>query len=141
MASFYLDTSVLLSAYLPDVHSSKVLSFLSKHKGFALSMWNDLEFRGALGLHVRQGLITQQQAERVLARYQRDRQRNVYMLVELSSQHFQAALDSFLSFASPLKSADALHVGVSRVEKLKLVTLDEKQAKVARQVKVKVVVP
>jgi predicted nucleic acid-binding protein len=141
MASFYLDTSVLLSAYLPDIHSSKVLSFLSKNKGFAVSMWNDLEFRGAIGLHVRQELITQSQAERVLTRYQRDRQRNVYTLVEFSNQHFQAALDSFLSFAFPLKSADALHVGIAQVEKLKLVTLDENQAKAGRQVKVKSVMP
>jgi predicted nucleic acid-binding protein len=50
-------------------------------------------------------------------------------------------LDSFLSFASPLKSADALHIGIARVEKLKLVTLDEKQAKAGRQVKVKSVIP
>ncbi len=131
MANFYLDTSVLLSAYLPDVHSPKVLAFLAKHSGFAVSLWSDLEFRGALGLLVRQKLITSQQAGRVLAQYQRDRGRGSYTLIELTGKHFQAAFDSFLSFETPLKSADALHVGVAKTEKLKLVTLDNKQAKVA----------
>jgi predicted nucleic acid-binding protein len=138
---FYLDTSVLISSYLPDVHTAKVLAFLGKNSGFAVSYWSDLEFRGALGVLVRQKLITAEQAEQVLEQYQTHRKDGSYSLVELTSKHFQAALDSFPSFEAPLKSADALHVGIARVEKLKLVTLDEKQARVASQVKVKCIQP
>ncbi len=134
-AKFYLDTSVLISSYLPDSHTPKVLMFLSKHSGFAVSLWSDLEFRGALGVLVRQKLITEQQAELVLEQYRAHRKDGIYSLIELTSKHFQAALDSFLSFEAPLKSADALHVGIASLEKLKLVTLDEKQAKVALQTK------
>jgi predicted nucleic acid-binding protein len=121
-----------MSAYLPDIHTPKVLTFLAKQKGLALSLWTDIEFRGALGVLVRQGLIDSQQADRVLKRYQLDRQQNVYYLIEITPKHFQGALDSFGLFLSPLKSADALHVGIARVEGLKLVTLDEKQAKSAK---------
>lgn len=138
-AKFYLDTSVLMSSYLPDVHTSKALVFLGKNSGFAVSLWSDLEFRGALGVLVRQKLITVDQAEQVLEQYQTHRTNGVYTLIELTAKHYQAALDSFPSFEAPLKSADALHVGVAKIEKLKLVTLDEKQAKVAVQVKVKCV--
>jgi predicted nucleic acid-binding protein len=135
-AKFYLDTSVIVSAYLPDIHTSKVLTFLGKQQNCAVSLWGDLEFRGALGVLVRQKVIAAQQAEQVLKHYQSHRQAGVYVVTELNAKHYQAALDSFPSFEAPLKSADALHVGIAKFEKLTLVTLDDKQAKVAKQVKV-----
>ena len=127
----YLDTSVVVSVFLPDVHSSRVAAWLrTLAEAPTLSHWTVTEFSSAAAIQERMGQIDRDQ--RMLA------ERDLYAWLLALEQtpvlraDFELARDLVSYGPSKLRAPDALHVAIARRIGAPLATLDVGMLNAAR---------
>ena len=120
----YLDTCVLLAVLLPEVHSERATRFLQDATDpLAISPWTGTEVHSALGLKVRTGSLTRDQADRVLQTFDQELAPALVMqeLLPVDFRHADACLRGW---TTNLRAADALHLAVAAGRGACLCSLD-----------------
>jgi predicted nucleic acid-binding protein len=136
----YVDTSVLVALYLPEAKSNDVGRWYSSCKDALVSAaWCVSEFASALSIKQRTGQIDATVARQAWQQFERMCAGDLQLLpVEHATFHRAAILA--LDVKSGLRSGDALHLASALDANVKnMATLDELQAKNAKQLKLNVV--
>lgn len=119
----YLDTSVVVSAFLPDVHSIRVLSWLRSISGpLMVSQWTLTEFSSAAAGQERRRQITRD--ERAVAERGFDGWLLAIEQAPLLRADFELARDLIRTGQTQVRAPDALHFAVARRLGARLATLD-----------------
>lgn len=113
----YLDTCVLLAVLTPEAHSAMAVAFLQQAStALAISAWSVTELHSALGLKVRTGALSLEQAEAVLEGFERSLA-PALLVLEVEPQDFRNA-------DACLRGADALHLAIASGRGATLCSLD-----------------
>jgi predicted nucleic acid-binding protein len=139
----YLDTSVLVSLFVREVHSAPVRAWFGGQVPDTLcsSLWTRTELAAALGAKVRSGLLAAQNARAVLAVYDNLTRRSVTILVPMPAD-FALATRLVENFESSLRAPDALHLAIAQNNGVTdLATGDKVLAEAAAAVGLNPVVP
>jgi hypothetical protein len=127
----YLDTSVVVSVFLPDVHSGRVLAWLGGlSDGPALSTWTVTEFSSAAAGQERVKQIAPDQ--RLLAEQHFDAWLLTVEQTPVLRADFELARDLIRRGRTRLGAPDALHLAVARRLGARLASLDAVMADAAR---------
>ena len=126
----YADSSVVVSAFLADVHTPRVLAWLAAaREATTLSIWTVTEFSSAAARQERMSRITRD------ARLEAERNFDAWLsAVEpapVLRGDFEYARDLLRLGPTRLRAADALHVAVARRLGARLATLDAAMAEAA----------
>jgi predicted nucleic acid-binding protein len=121
----YLDTSVLMSLFVTDAHTSLALAFIDRSPDGLTSLWALVEFSSALRLRQRIGQLSPDEVGRIESTMDRWVSRGPEPAAPLAEDHL-AARRMLRSVNAPLRAADALHLAVSRRLETTLVTFDRK---------------
>jgi len=134
--ALYLDTSVLVSAFVQDDHSEWAAALLISRADAVVSRWAEAEFSSALGLRVRSGGIAARKRGEIEAEFDGWRVgRDECRLDDLDFVRCRALLRD----GARLRTPDALHLAVVLRHGFDLATLDKELATAARSSGVKVV--
>jgi predicted nucleic acid-binding protein len=120
----YLDTGVLLAVLIPETHSTAASRFLEQATApLAISPWSGTELHSALGLKVRTGGLTLEQAEAVLEGFERSLAPTLVML-EVGPQDFRNPDACLRGWSTALRAGDALHLAIAAGRGATLCSLD-----------------
>jgi predicted nucleic acid-binding protein len=134
--ALYLDTSVLVSAFVQDEHSEWAAALLIRRADVVVSRWVEAEFSSALGLRVRSGAMKADKRDQIEAEFDGWRLgRDECRLDDLDFVRCRALLRDGLRLRTP----DALHLAVVLRHGFDLATLDKELAAAARLKGVEVV--
>lgn len=137
MALIYLDTSVILSLHIVDVHTAKVTDIMQKsHSKFAVSPWVRAEAASALGIMVRRkdiGAALAREAFEDIQALCNDAQ-----TLPVTAAAYEMATNWMLDFDLGLRGGDALHAAIAKLHKAQLFTCDKQLIKVGKPLGFKV---
>lgn len=119
----YLDASVVVSTFLSDVHTSRVIGWLSTvSEAPTLSHWTATEFSSAATGQERMGRITRDR--RLVAEQNFDGWLLAIEQAPVISVDFALARDFLRRGIPRLRAGDALHLAVARRLGARVATLD-----------------
>lgn len=125
----YLDTSVVVSLFLQDQHTSLADQWLDTRPRITLSPWTATEFTSALSLAQRLGRVTA--VERSILETKFDAWlASLSSVVAVEFEDFTTARELMLRHPL-LRAGDALHLAVAHREALVLATFDQRLADAA----------
>ncbi len=127
----YLDTSVIVPFYLPEILSETVEQLFRTEIQLGLSQLVEVELFSALSRRVRMGQISQVDAQSIVERFRADRLAGFYTLLSIEPVHFNLAQGWISRFDTTLRTLDALHLAIAAANNLRLVTADEALGKSA----------
>ena len=134
--SLYLDTSVLVSCYLPEPQSEAVLKLLEQHSSELLvSQLAEVEFCSALAMRRRASKLTEQQEASISQLFQKHLQNGQYTKTYLTEETYQLAKQLLMSTSLKLRTLDALHLALSQQLEAELFTADIELANAAAYIK------
>ncbi|MFN7127959.1 MAG: type II toxin-antitoxin system VapC family toxin [Brevundimonas sp.] len=134
--ALYLDTSVLVSAFVQDEHSEWAAALLIRRTDVVVSRWAEAEFSSALGLRVRSGAMKAEKRDQIEAEFDGWRVgRDECRLDDLDFVTCRALLRD----GTRLRTPDALHLAVVLRHGFDLATLDKELAAAAKLKGVEVV--
>lgn len=134
--ALYLDTSVLVSAFVQDDHSEWAAALLIRRNDVVISRWAEAEFTSALGLRVRSNALKMDKRNEIEAEFDGWRVgRDECRLDDLDFARCRALLRD----GARLRTPDALHLAVVLRHGFDLATLDKELATAARSSGVEVV--
>ena len=120
--SVYLDASVVVSTFVDDSHSDRVLEWLALQDRIVLSAWTVAEFSSALSHYVRTKRATA--SERATLEGEFDRWlASVRMVLPVTPEDFETARELLRAHVE-LRTPDALHLAIAKNRQLTLATLD-----------------
>ena len=90
-----------------------------------ISQLVEVEMFSALSRRVRMGEISQEDARKIVERFQADVDSGFYACIPLQPIHYQLARDWISRFETPLRTLDALHLAIAALHDLCLVTADK----------------
>lgn len=125
----YLDTSILVSAFVEDDHSDRVAVFLTGRRDLVVSSWAEAEFSSALGVRTRSGALSNDdraEAEDVFDGWLAGQ--TACRLDELDIIRSRTLLRD----GARLRTPDALHLAVVLRHGYGLATLDHDLGRAAR---------
>lgn len=132
-----LDTSVLVAAFTPDVHSQAAEGLLDLPEQFLVSDWAAAEFSAAIRIKVRQGIVREDRLGAVETAFD-DWTRALGGRQRLSPQDAIEARAMIVRQAE-LRAPDALHIVIAARLSARLATFDERQGDAAARESVPVV--
>ncbi len=134
--ALYLDTSVLVSAFVQDDHSEWAAALLIRRHDVVISRWAEAEFTSAMGLRVRSGAMKTEKRDQIEAEFDGWRVgREECRLDDLDFVRCRTLLRDEVRLRTP----DALHLAVVLRHGFELATLDKELAAAARLTGVEVV--
>jgi hypothetical protein len=129
----YADASVVVSVFLADVHTGRVLAWLSAtREALILSHWTVTEFSSAAARQERIGQISQDR--RQLAEQNLDAWLSAVERTQVLRADFEFARDLIRRGPTRIRAADALHVAIARRLGARVATFDAVMADAARDV-------
>lgn len=133
----YLDTSVLVSVYVPEKHSDEILNLLktSKEK-FSISRLTETEFFSALALKKRNKELSQSDINSITRLFHQHLSQLIYEKVHITDAVFETAIHFLTLYKTHLRTLDALHLACASNINAKLITADKILAKSAEQLDV-----
>lgn len=125
----YVDTSVWLALLTHETGTLRVDQWFGSNVEPLMSAdWTLTEFHSAIAIKIRTGQMTAEQAEEVLALFERLSVGGL-TLVPVSRTAYRAAADLIDDYHQGLRGADALHLAVAQELGLqRFATLDRNQA-------------
>ena len=122
---FYVDTSAIVAAIVPEKSTSRVQAWLSGQPGgeLAISGWVIAEVSSALAIKVRIGTLTLEERASALAVWRRLRDES-FEIEPVAPSHFEMAAHFADQHEIGLRAADALHLAIASARGLVLATLD-----------------
>ena len=133
----YIDTSVLVAYYCPELISEVVERFLQHIKSPTISSLTEVELVSAIARKVREKELPVGDGNRIINKYLSHRQDAIFLLISVTEAHFHAAFNMLSKFSPPLKTLDALHLSVAMVNDLVIVTTDRQLKNAAKRLGVK----
>jgi len=127
--AIYLDTSVLVSAFVEDDHSDAVAAFLADAPDVIISRWAEAEFSSALGVRCRARTLDdgqKREAETIFDGWQSGQTR---LRVD---DHDLILCRRLIREGGQLRTPDALHLALVVRHGHALATLDQQLARAAR---------
>ena len=134
--ALYLDTSVLVSAFVQDDHSEWAAALLIRRTDVVVSRWAETEFSSALGLRVRSGALKADKRAQIEDLF--DGWRIGRGECSMDDQDFSRCR-LLLRQGVRLRTPDALHLAVVLRHGCDMATLDKDLAAAARLEGVEVV--
>lgn len=135
---FYLDTSVIVAYYCPELLSEKAEDFLTAHTRPAISTLTELEMFSAVSRKVREGGLTRKTGNQIIAKFLGHVEGHFYKYFPVEPHHYRLARNWIGLFATKLKTLDALHLAIASSEGLTLITADYELQESARSLKLDV---
>jgi predicted nucleic acid-binding protein len=134
----YVDTSLLLPVYVPEVNSELANSVVKGAEDLLVSDLTVAEFLVGLARKVKLGTLSQELATQVQEAFKRHMAEGHLRRVAVVSSHSEAA--GQLASTSPLilRSLDAIHLAVAVEHKATIATLDGRLSAAARAMDVKI---
>jgi predicted nucleic acid-binding protein len=128
----YLDTSAVVPYYVPENLSNIVERLLQQQEDQPIiSQLVEVELFSALSRRVRMSELSRNDALAITELFKNHINEGLYRLVLLENQHYHLARDWIARFDLPLRTLDALHLAVSSINNLYLVTADDRLAQSA----------
>ena len=134
--SLYVDTSVLAAFYCRESGSARAEKALRGDKPLALSNIVKLELASAVAKKVRTGDFDESFARQILSLFHSHLRDDYFEIVPADDNDVALADEWICSFATPLRTLDALHLAIAFNRGLELLTADKVLAKSARALKV-----
>lgn len=136
--TLYLDTSVLVSAFVEDDHSDRAAAFLVRHADVAVSRWGQAEFSSALALLSRTGDLDDEERRAIETTFDGwiERQQKC-PLDEADVNRCRRLIQDGVRLRTP----DALHLALVLRRGYGLATFDRDLARAAELSGVEVVIP
>ena len=134
----YLDTSVVVSLLLNDVHSAAVRRWFERRRrdAFAISDWTRVEFASAVARLERMGDLDETQAEAARAVFRNEIESTMDVL-RLGREDFGLAVDLLAVRGTELRAGDALHLAIIHNAGLPgFETLDKELARAAKSLRI-----
>lgn len=125
----YLDTSVVLSYYLPDALSDAAQAIYRDRRGLVLSDWTDLETTSVIARLARARSLQPGDARATLKLLRAHVEAGLYRRIATGQEHVENARRLIADLAVPLRAPDALHATLARAHGLTLVTGDRQLAR------------
>jgi uncharacterized protein len=128
----YLDTSVLVPLYVEENASEAVASLVTSSDAPPIvSNWAEAEFVAAITGRERQGRLTSDKSNYILAAFDRGLP-SFARRVEMSPEDVRVAARLVRPIAPKLRVPDAIHIAICLRLDLKLLSSDDDQLKAAR---------
>ncbi len=108
----YLDTSYIIKIYVNEPGSPRVLKLVQAHPGRAACLHGRAEFWAAIHRHVREGNLTQPQADAVRRLFESDERNGLWHWLPMDEDVVKRACAVFEKLPANVfvRSADALHL-------------------------------
>lgn len=135
--SIYLDTSVLVSIYVPEKHSKSILNLLTNSKErFCVSRLVETEFFSALAIKKRTKELSQSDINSITVLFHHHMSQLIYEKVYITDAVYDTAIYFLTLYKTQLRTLDALHLACAANINAKLITADKVLAKSAEQLQV-----
>ncbi len=121
----YVDTSVLVAYYCPEYSSEVVQKFLVEQVKPAISSLTEVELFSAVARKVRMNELEQLDGNRILSKFLSHLDADYFSLIQVDIRHWRLARSYIGLFNAPLRTLDALHLAITSLEELELVTSDQ----------------
>ncbi len=130
--SYYLDASLVVSAFTAETDTSKVQLWLDGNaaKSLVISPWIETEFASALSKKMREGKLTLEARSLTTAQWHRFRDA-LTDTIAILPQDFDTAARFVANHSLGLRASDALHLAVAARHGATLATLDRVMAAAA----------
>lgn len=136
--SIYLDTSVLVSLYVPEKYSEAMMERLLNNKdGIIISRLAEVEFISAISMKQRLKELTAKQSKVIIALLQQHLNETMYERFYLTDEIFTQAGEYLSKSALKLRTLDALHLSAAYLSSAPLITADKVLAEAAKKLKIK----
>ena len=127
----YLDTSILVSYYCPEVVSDSVEKIILKAKQPAISLLTEVEFVSAISKKIREKNLSRTDGEKILGEFQLHSKQQLFQWIPIHPEHYEIAKSWIGKFTCPLRTLDALHLAVVSLNNFILLTADIQLARSA----------
>lgn len=135
----YLDTSVVVSVYVPEKHTHAILKILQESPSRPyLSRLTETEFHAALAQKTRIKELNSNEVHTISNMFNQHLADLTFERVYLTDLVFSLAIEFLSSGKTPLRTLDALHLACSNMVDATLITADKILAKSAESLKVPV---
>jgi uncharacterized protein len=129
--SFYLDSSIIVSFFVPDKHSQRADRWFTGQSGLLwISTWAKIEFVALLHRRARNGELSADQQKQLFDRFEEWSGQNAGH-IDIDPSSGELALMLAKDARLKLSAADALHLALSATSQLILATFDERLADAA----------
>jgi uncharacterized protein len=129
----YLDTSVLVAYYVPELLSSRAEELIISTPIIYVSELTQTEFFAALSLRLRLGDMERTDIERIGSVFSNHLADGLYGSLHLSSDVYRLARTFIARFDLPLTAPDALHLASAALDQLPIITADRQLARNAER--------
>lgn len=137
--AIYLDTSVLVSIYVPEKHSDEILNLLkNSNERFSISRLTETEFFSALAFKKRNKELSQTDINSITVLFHQHLSQLIYDKFHITDAVFETAIQFLTLYKTHLRTLDALHLACAANINAKLITADKTLAKSAEQLDVSV---
>jgi uncharacterized protein len=142
MAAYYLDTCVVISAFMKDANSERVLAWLGGQQDTLLhvSDWVITEAPSSLGRHIRKGEVSVEDGNMIWLRMQKWFDTDC-QIMDLRTDDYKRAAKLLSNWSLGLRAGDALHLAACERFDFHLVTHDRKFSRIAEQNGIPVIQP
>lgn len=133
--SIYIDTSFLVSLYLPDLHSEEAQTRVAERRNIWLTPLHRAEWAHALSQHVFQRKISAQESRQVYRHFEHDRKSGVWLEITLPELAFETCTRLARRHVARLgtRTLDSLHVASAlELGAERFWTFDLRQTKLAQ---------
>ncbi|MSQ71963.1 MAG: PIN domain-containing protein [Betaproteobacteria bacterium] len=132
----YIDTSVLIAYYFPELLSARAERLLRRGGMPAISPLVEIEFASVLGRKVRARELAVGVARFVQERFRDHLDNGMYLRLEIGAAHYEQARRWVEAFKPPLRTLDALHLSIAAGANATLLTADIQLSRAARALRV-----
>ncbi len=129
--ALYLDTSVVVSLYIPEARSLAVQDLVQRDLDVAVSDLVDVELVATAAARARTGDLSPEDCRRVVDAFEHHIRIGTYERIDLRPATFALARRLLIDVSVPLRAADALHLALGAVTGRTLLTADRQQAAAA----------
>ena len=137
--SAYIDTRILGAYYCPEPGSQAAETAVRRFNSPVISALSEVEFHSLVAKKVRMKELDAAHAKAVLDLFANHIAEGFYRRLVLTPEHYMKARTLIDLFRITLLTLDALHLAVSIIEQLPLITSDQILAEAAKKHKHKVV--
>ena len=121
----YVDTSVLVAYYCPEILSQQSEELLQEQIRPCLSSLTEVEFASAVAKKIRQKELSSIDGNRILTKFLSHVKAELFQMIPVEDHHWRLASGWISLFITPLRTLDALHLAIASDRELRLVTSDK----------------
>jgi len=122
---FYVDTSVLVAYYYPESISGSVEKLLLSSDQLYISSLTEVEFFFAFSKKLRTKEISRKDTLSIFTLFRSHVESGLFTKLSVKNIHFNQARDYIRDLSTPLRSLDAMHLGIASLENLTIFTADK----------------